>query len=152
MHAPIFISAVVLIALGVPAYSQEIPTNAPVCATATPPIDAGEDLPQGSPMKIYPRAKDIPKGYTGCQKVWLESGGRWISFSTRYFDSGHIKVFLGPVVEGQEQIRCVIDGAVLKGRACPSLAEANRPAPSVPSGCLKELKAGAATSRCTRYE
>lgn len=152
MRTATLISALVLAALSAGAHGEEIPPSAPACGIATPPADAGEDLPHGSPIKVYPRAKDIPKGYTGCQKVWLELNGQWISLSTRYFDSGHIKVFLGPVLEGHKQVRCVVDGGVLKGRACPSLAEANRPAPSVPSGCLKELKAGAASARCKRYE
>lgn len=134
------------------ACAQDIPSSAPACAIMVPPADAGEDVPHDAAMKIYPRAKHLPRGYTGCQKVWLDLQGRWILFSTRYYVDGHIKVFLGPLVEGQNQIRCVAEAGTIKGRACPSLEEANRPAQSVPPGCIKELKAEAPTSRCSRYE
>jgi hypothetical protein len=134
------------------ACAQDIPSNAPACAITVPPADAGEDVPHDSAMKIYPRAKHIPSGYTGCQKVWLDLRGQWIPFSTRYYVNGHITVFLGPLIEGQSQVRCVAQAGTLKGRACPSLEEANRPAPSVPPGCIKELKAKAATPRCSCFE
>ena len=152
MNALPRIFGVTLAAISCVAYAQEIPLNAPACAIMVPPADAGEDLPHDSAMKIYPRAKDIPKGYTGCQKVWLDILGRWMPFSTRYYTNGRIAVFHGPLVEGQSQTRCLANAGALKGRACPSLEEANRPAPSVPSGCIKELKAKAATPRCSRYE
>src|SRR5256885_8823097 len=89
--------------------AQDIPGNAPGCAVAEPPREAGEAIPHGTPMKFFPRAKDIPPVYTGCQKVWIVFRGKWISFSTRYFENGEIKIFLGPLVEGQNQSRCVFE-------------------------------------------
>src|SRR5258706_2520171 len=136
--------------------AQDIPGNAPGCAVAEPPREAGEAIPHRTPMKFFPRAKDIPPVYTGCQKVWIVFRGKWISFSTRYFENGEIKIFLGPLVEGQNQSRCVFENRTLvpstSKRACPSFGEANTPAPSAPSGCIAELQSSKPSNRCTRYQ
>lgn len=45
-------------------------------------------------MKVYPRANEIPAGYTGCQVVWLQRNGAWILFSTRYYSGGALRAFI----------------------------------------------------------
>jgi hypothetical protein len=103
-------------------------------------------------MKFYPRAKDIPASYTGCQVVWLMRDDRWITFSTRYYSGGTLRAFYGPVLEGKPTSACVFENGKLaagsKG-ACPSFEEASRPAPSLPPGCITALKKNA---QCSKYE
>ena len=47
------------------------------CNLSDPPRDAGEEFNHGITLKIYPRARDIDKNYTGCQTVWMPDGRRW---------------------------------------------------------------------------
>jgi|SRR5690242_7633322 hypothetical protein len=148
----------VVVLTGSPAaHGQDIPPSAPACSLKMPPAAAGEEVgSSGAPMKIFPRAKDIPTSYTGCQKVWLLLRGNWISFSTRYFEEGTVKVFLGPLLNEQDQWRCVFQNGLLipssAKRACPSFEEANSRMQSAPSGCLAELNSAKRSERCSRYE
>ena len=139
------------------AHAQDIPMRAPACSLAKPPATAGDELgSSGAPMKVFPRAKDIPTSYTGCQKVWLLLRGGWISFSTRYFENGTVKVFLGPLLSGMDQWHCVFQDGVLvpspTKRACPSFDEANSRVRSTPTGCLVELQSTKPSPRCSHYE
>jgi hypothetical protein len=136
------------------AMAADIPAGAPNCELKSPPGLSGEDSYK-LPKKFFPRAKDIPPNYTGCQKVWVIFQGEWIPFSTRYFERGEIKVFLGPLVKGQNQARCFFANGVLTAqstRACPSYDEAKTPSPSLPPGCMSEAQSGSPSARCTRYE
>lgn len=64
--------ATVLTVVSASAHGQDIPSDAAACALTMPPTAAGEEIgSSGAPMKVFPRAKDIPGSYTGCQKVWL---------------------------------------------------------------------------------
>lgn len=138
------------------AAAQTIPSDAANCRLRFPPSGAGEDVSWNkTPMKFFPRAKDIPTNYTGCQKVWSVFRDNWIPFSTRYFEKGEIKVFLGPLVEGQNQAHCLFTNgrrSPSSTKGCPSFEEAKTPSPSLPAGCIAELQAGSPTNRCKRYE
>lgn len=136
------------------AMASDIPPSAPNCGLKSPPELSGEDFYK-LPKKYFPRAKDIPPNYTGCQKAWVVFQGEWIPFSTRYFERGEIKVFLGPLVKGQNQARCYFENGVLTAqstRVCPSHDEAKTPSPSLPPGCGSEVESGSPSARCTRYE
>jgi hypothetical protein len=138
------------------ALAQAVPTTAPNCALGSPPAGAGEDMGLGkTPMKFFPRAKDIPPHYTGCQKAWRVFRNNWISFSTRYFENGEIKIFLGPLIDGQDQAHCFFaKGKRLASstRGCPSYEDARALAPSLLAGCIAELQAGSPSDRCKQYE
>jgi len=104
-------------------------------------------------MKFYPRAKDLPISYTGCQIAWLQHQGGWLKFSTRYYSSGLLRAFYGPEMKGQRQIVCVFQDGKLDAnstRGCPSFAEASKPAPSVAPGCI--TKPSVKNIDCSRYE
>ncbi|MGH9818191.1 MAG: hypothetical protein ACRD6I_19170 [Candidatus Acidiferrales bacterium] len=134
--------------------ASDIPSSAPNCELKSPPELSGEDF-HISPKKFFPRAKYIPPHYTGCQKIWVVFQGEWIPFSTRYFEHGEIKVFLGPLVKGQNQARCFFANGILTAqstRACPTYDEAKVPSPSLPPGCISEAQSGSPSDRCTRYE
>ena len=136
------------------AMASDIPSDAQNCDINSPPELSGEHFYK-LPTKYFPRAKDIPPNYTGCQKVWAVFQGEWIPFSTRYFERGEIKIFLGPLVKGQNQARCFFHNGVLTAestRACPSYDEANTPSLSLPPGCIPEVQSGSPSSRCARYE
>ena len=146
--------AMILLIFSGSAIASGIPPSAPNCELKSPPELSGEDFYK-LPKKFFPRAKDIPPNYTGCQKIWAVFEGEWIPFSTRYFEGGEVKVFLGPLVKGQNQARCYFANGVLTAqstRACPSYDEAKTPAPSLPPGCIREVRSGSPSARCTRYE
>lgn len=156
MPTPALISIVLLGLSATSAQGETIPLSAPACSLATAPEDAGDALgSSGSPMKVFPRATNIPKSYTGCQKVWLLLRGEWISFSTRYFENGTVKMFYGPLLKGHDQWRCMFDRGVLvpsnAKRVCPSFGEANSRVVSTPPGCLAELQSSKPSKRCS-YE
>ena len=150
------IATLLMAAVGSSAATEPVPASAANCDLRSPPLEAGEDVSRTKvPMKFFPRARTIPAGYTGCQKVWTVFRDRWILFSTRYFEKGELRVFLGPVIEGQDQIQCFFTNGQrvsTSTRGCPSFKEARAPAPSLPSGCIAELQAGSPSDRCKRYE
>jgi hypothetical protein len=150
------IAALLMTAVMNSAVAQAVPTAGPNCALGSPPADAGEDISLGkTPMKFFPRAKDIPPNYTGCQKAWSVFRNNWISLSTRYFENGEMKVFLGPLIDGQDQAHCFFaKGKRLASstRGCPSYEDARTPALSLPAGCIAELQSNSPSDRCKRYE
>ena len=144
---------VVLLLVPIAARSASLPPDAPNCSLQTPPPNAGEDKPQGGLMKLYPRAKDIPVLYTGCQTVWLMHDGRWIKFSMRYYSSGTLRTFYGPQLKGEPTSVCLFQNGKLgpgSTGACPSFEEASRPAPSLAPGCVTTPTQQAAG--CSKYE
>jgi hypothetical protein len=147
---------VVMTVIANSAVAQAIPPAAANCSLRTPPAEAGEDVSLGkTPMKFFPRAKDIPPNYTGCQTAWSVFRNNWISFSTRYFESGEIKIFLGPLIEGQDQAHCFFANgqrSPSSTRGCPSYEEAKTPSRSLPAGCIGELQSGSPSNRCKQYE
>jgi hypothetical protein len=140
-----------LLILPISAAASSLPLDAPNCSLSSPPSNAGEDKPHGALMKFYPRAKDIPASYTGCQIVWLLRDGQWITFSRRYYAAGTLSSFYGPQLGGTPTSVCLFQNGKLspdsKG-ACPSFEEANRPAPSLAPGCITARK----TAECSKYE
>jgi hypothetical protein len=145
--------APLLLLLILPTVSAQslIPPDAAHCSLISPPANAGEDNPQGGLMKFYPRAKDLPASYTGCQVAWLLQGGEWMIFSKRYYSEGILRAFYGPILKGETTSVCGFSNGQLtpgsKG-SCPSFAEASRPAPSLPPGCVTKP----ATANCSKYE
>ena len=135
--------------------AQTIPRDAAHCALDRPPPAAGEVLLSGgTPMKIFPRAKDIPANFTGCQKYWAFHR-KWLLFGTRYFEKGEIKIFLGALIEGQDQAHCYYANGRKSASStlgCPTYDEASKPLRSVPAGCIGELQSNAPSSRCDQYE
>lgn len=117
--------------------ASPIPASASNCSLAEPPRDAGEDFTHTATEKIYPRLKDMPKDYTGCQSVWLESAGGWTRMSTTFFRNGEPVIFEGFAVPRV----CLYENKRLREGppdSCPSpRVLANE---SMPSGCLARIK------------
>ena len=129
-----------------------LPPDAPNCSLMSPPPGAGEDNPQSGLMKIYPRGRDISKSYTGCQRVWLQHNGEWLKFSTRYYQSGVLRAFYGPELNGKLTSVCYFANRKLSAKsrgACPSYDEARQPAPSLAPGCLSNPHP---MGDCAKYE
>jgi hypothetical protein len=143
----------VLLMLPIAAASAPILPNAANCSLPSPPASAGEDKPQGQLMKMYPRAKDVTRSYTGCQRAWLWREGRWLIFSTRYYSAGVLRAFYGPELEGKATSVCLFQNGKLdagSSGACPSFVEASKPAPSLAPGCVTASAQQSAS--CSKYE
>lgn len=128
-----------------------IPPNAPHCSLSSPPSNAGEDNPQGGFMKFYPRAKDLPASYTGCQIAWLRRNGKWTIFSKRYYLEGTLRTFYGPMLNGKPTSICWYTNGELTAESkgsCPLFAEASQAARSLPRGCIAKAK----SAHCSKYE
>ena len=142
-----------LLVVPVSVAASALPTDAPNCSLKSPPSTAGEDNPQGGLMKFFPRAKDIPRAYSGCQLVWLQLDGAWVPFSTRFYSAGTLRTFYGPHLGGKPTSICHFENGKLTAAStgsCPSFEEASRPAPSLAPGCITTRKQQGA--ECSKYE
>jgi len=147
------IAPALLLFFSVSVAASPLPVDGPNCSLKSPPSAAGEDNPHGGLMKFYPRAKDIPAGYTGCQMAWLQREGGWTSFSARYYLGGTLRAFYGPPVGSKPTSVCLFESGELSPAstgACPSFEEASKPAPSLAPGCITANKRQ--TAACSKYE
>jgi len=149
------VALALLLLVSVSVAASPLPVDGPNCSLKSPPSTAGEDNPHGGLMKFYPRAKDIPAGYTGCQIAWLQREGGWTSFSTRYYSEGALRAFYGPPIGGggKPTSVCLFESgkpSPASTGACPSFEEASKPAPSLAPGCITANKRQ--TAACSKYE
>jgi len=112
------------------------------CLVASPPVTAGEVLDQGTTLRVYPRAKDIARKYTGCQSRWRWEKDRWQLAKVVSIIEGEPMTAWSPAVS---VITCLYDkGKLIQGEA------ANCPEPqslilkSRASGCLDKIQRVAA--------
>jgi len=76
------------------------------CDLAAPPPSAGEEFNHGLTLKIFPRARDIGPGYTGCQLVWIPHEGRWITMSAVAIEGGQPVRIWAPEVAKPDFLDC----------------------------------------------
>jgi hypothetical protein len=108
--------------IGVAYAADEGRPKGPNCDLAVPPKNAGEELNHGIILKIYPRALHMPKGYTGCQVMWMAEGKKWHTISVVAIENGSaVRIWAPDGVGGIEQGCRFKDGKVVKGdpRKCP---------------------------------
>lgn len=79
-HAVSWFMCLLLCALPVRAAGIDKPTGKN-CDLASPPATAGEETNHGVTLRVYPRAKDIDKRYSGCQTLFAPEGEKWIVLS-----------------------------------------------------------------------
>ena len=109
------------LAVGASAGENERPTGKN-CDLAAPPASAGEELNHGVTMRIYPRARDIGPGYTGCQLVWLPNGNQWFTMSAVAIERGEPIRIWAPEEAKPEFLACRYEqGRVVAGdpSKCP---------------------------------
>lgn len=116
------------------------------CDLEQPPENSGEDSHMYAGLfKIYPRAKNIPKNYTGCQITWQSNPKdnkfplKWTSVSKIKYDKGEVKsVEWGKVAEGKEIKNCIYqEGNIISGDNCYPAKKL--PLKSMAPGCFKKL-------------
>ena len=110
------------------------------CEFSAPPENAGEDFEHGVVLRIYPRAKDIDKKYTGCQTVWLADQKTWSIFSIVAIEAGFPVRSWAPSISGPIPASCGYRrGRLFKGdeKNCPDAKTLI--AKSLASGCGEKI-------------
>ena len=93
--SPKYIAAAILAgATALPALGS--PFGAANCQLTVPPSGAGEDIAFGEFAKIYPRSRDFPDRYTGCQITWVQANSGWDVQGITYFENGEAVSYWSP--------------------------------------------------------
>ena len=113
------------------------------CNLQAPPKEAGEEINHGVIHKIYPRARDISKDYTGCQLLWMPDGKSWITIAVVAIERGYAARIWSQYETDPNRLACRYkEGKVIQGDP------QNCPAPefliikSLPPGCVERIKGG----------
>jgi hypothetical protein len=147
-----WLAAALLMAISQSSLSQTtIPENARYCNISQPPSDAGELDIHGTMAKVYPRTRNMPLNYTGCQTMWAQEEN-WFKANVVYFRDGKPTLFWHGY-RGNLRSLCRHDGALLSGTGdcSPVDKEQSSPRgmPSFPPGCIAQFyKVGDLTERC----
>jgi hypothetical protein len=85
------------------------------CSLTEPPLNAGEIPSHAGIARVYPRAKDINKIYSGCQVLFVPDHDHWIIALIEIVD-GDPKRTWAPELNTPAQDACRFNaGAVIKG-------------------------------------
>lgn len=112
----------VLLVLGSPA---AIASNRPTgvnCDLKEPPASAGEEFNHGLTLRVFPRAKDISKIYSGCQVVWVPQADGTQVLSVTVIQRGHAVRVWSPHETNAAKLACRYrDGRLVRGTQdkCP---------------------------------
>jgi hypothetical protein len=110
------------------------------CSIQMPPPDAGEEATHAKILKVFPRAKNIPAGFSGCQSVWLEMPPTWALAFRLSFTDGRVVKLWTPSYE------CHYAADKLKTPASTECApEPPEPMESEPAGCISQHREGDAS-------
>jgi len=111
------------------------------CSLASPPAEAGEEMNHGAVFRIYPRAKDIGAGYSGCQVLFAPDAGKWHVISLTEVVKGKPVRVWAETEREEPFLACRYeDGKVIAGnpRICPKadflLVKSMAP------GCVKAMQ------------
>ena len=75
--------------LTLPAIAQSEPRlTGRNCDLISPPLNAGEVMNHGVIYRVFPRAKDIGKRYSGCQVMFQPDGDKWLVVSVTEVEKG----------------------------------------------------------------
>src|SRR5688572_28062558 len=124
------------------------------CDLAVPPKNAGEETNHGIILRIYPRARDMPKNYTGCQTLWMPHGTKWQTISVVKIEGGSaVRIWSPDEVNLPDRACRYLKGNIVRGdpNNCPSPDSLIMK--SLPSGCVGRIaKAGGKFDPECRYE
>jgi hypothetical protein len=125
------------------------------CDLAAPPNSAGEELNHGIILRIYPRVVDMPKGYTGCQIMWLAEGTKWHTVSVVAIEDGSaVRIWFPAGIGDIDKQACRFKhGRVVRGdpQKCPMPEFLI--AKSLAPGCVERImKAQGKTPPDCKYE
>ena len=147
MSQQAFLATILVLASAGASAKSLIPTNAPNCSLVSPPADAGEVMGEESKwdLRVFPRYRDFPKQYTGCQISWVSANDRWQQFAVAYFERGKPVLFFGPVAMTgrKDDLVCRYHGRkLISGPAddCPD--SSGLVVKSMPPGCVQRTRSG----------
>jgi hypothetical protein len=110
------------------------------CDIAAPPPQSGEAPVQGYVAKVFPRRKDFPAQYTGCQTLWAPPEEDHRRLAVIYFENGRPAKFWSFDDDGKRSAPCEYrDGNLVTGSAkdCPQARSLGRR--SVAPGCVARM-------------
>jgi len=111
------------------------------CDLAAPPSTAGEDFAHGATLRIYPRARDMSDGYTGCQLLWVPKGNHWTIISSTEVVKGEPVRIWSPSRSDQTRFSCrYAHGVVVRGKAATCVAPEFLIYKSMAPGCVAKLQ------------
>lgn len=111
------------------------------CALKEPPAEAGEETNHGMVLRVFPRAKDIGAGYTGCQALMALYGGEWeVVLLTEVVAGDPVRVWSAHESD-QRKLACRFNnGKLVRGdeKVCP--APEFLLLKSLPAGCVSVIR------------
>jgi hypothetical protein len=145
MSVQAFIAGLLMLLASEAAGSADIPSGAANCSLQSPPPSSGEVMGEEKELdlKVFPRRKDFPSQYTGCQTSWVRVGNGWRRFSTAYLERGKLVALVRHGFEsgGKADLVCRYNGKKLDSSSdqeCPNPSGAVLP--SMPAGCLDRIR------------
>ncbi len=115
------------------------------CALREPPVQAGEGFNHGITLRIFPRAKDIQKNYTGCQTVWVSHPAKLEVLSVVAIERGHAVRVWSPHETDPARTRCRYrEGKLIAGSGDHCPAPEFLIHKSMASGCVEKVSKSAA--------
>jgi hypothetical protein len=147
MSEHILLAALLMFAAGTNSTDSGIPSTAPNCSLQAPPSQSGEveGDEKEFDLRVFPRQRDFPTRYTGCQVSWSNANGRWQLFAVAYFEAGKPVVFFGPSAAAGRKTDLVCRyhrGKLVAGddKDCPDASQIVLA--SMPAGCLERIRSG----------
>src|SRR5262249_4038105 len=116
---------------------------------ASPPSAAGDVLSDiaDRDLKVFPRFKDLPARYTGCQISWVSVHDHWQRYAVAYLERGKPVAFFAPTIATGRKDDLVCR---YRGHKIVAGSPADCPDPAVlllnsmPAGCAKRIRSGEA--------
>ena len=143
MRPPIALALLFVVATAAIAKEEGRPegTN---CDLSAPPETAGENANRGMIIRIYPRARDITKTYTGCQITLASQGGEWVTMMITEIVEGDPIRLWSPYAAVSESIAELTscryrNGRVLSGVGDKCAMHEDLLIKSFTPGCLKKM-------------
>ena len=110
------------------------------CGLDGPPENAGETFVHGITLRVYPRALDLSKEYTGCQTTWLPDGSKWVALNIVIIEGGDpVRIW---AADDSDPLRfsCIYKkGFVVGGDAKNCPVPQSLIAKSVAPGCIEKM-------------
>ena len=104
-------------------------------------MNAGEEFNHGITLRIYPRARDINRNYTGCQTMWVPDGRQWRVVSIAAIESGDPVRIWSPVNSDSTKFSCIYKrGKVVKGDEEHCAAPQFLIIKSLAPGCVERIQ------------
>jgi hypothetical protein len=123
------------------------------CDLAEPPAVAGEEFYHGVTLKVFPRARDISRTYTGCQILWAPDANGWNRVSLTYLENGDPIRLWFPADLGNARASCTYRrGVVVEGSADRCAVPQSLLVKSLPPGCVERVKAARGPVEGCQYE